>query len=427
MGCNFRAREDVKTDRPPLSGEEVPPTEPPERWAALVVLSIACLLGMTPWFSASAVLPRLVEIWDLSPSQGAWLTIAVQLGFVAGALASALLTLADVIPPRRLFLLGCLGAAAANALLLVAGGATTAIPLRFATGAFLAAVYPPAMKSMATWFRAGRGTAIGVLVGALTIGSATPHLVNGLGGEDWRVVVVTTSILTLLGGVVAEVAGSEGPFPFPRARFDPRMAGRVMADRGVRLASFGYFGHMWELYAMWSWFLVFSGDVLAFHEVADAGRRAAFATFAVIAVGAGGCWLGGRWGDRWGRTRTTILAMSVSGACALTIGAMVSFPPLLVLAIGLVWGVSVVADSAQFSTAVTEVADQRYVGTALTLQTAIGFTLTVATIWLVPLVRETVGWWGAFAILAPGPALGVLAMERLRRSPEATRIAGGRG
>lgn len=419
-----------------MSGERGPvavpertpgPIDPEGRWAALAVLSIACLLGMTPWFSASAVLPRLVEAWNLSASQAAWLTIAVQLGFVAGAVASAALTLADVIRPRRLFLLGCLGAAAANGLLLVADGAATAIPLRFATGAFLAAVYPPAMKSMATWFRAGRGTALGVLVGALTIGSATPHLVNGFGGGDWRVVVVTTSVLTLLGGAIAEGAGREGPFPFPRARFDPRMAGRVMADRGVRLASFGYFGHMWELYAMWSWFLVFYADVLAYHEVPGAERRAAFATFAVIAVGAIGCWLGGRWGDRWGRSRTTILAMGVSGTCALSIGALVAAPPLVVFAVGLLWGVAVVADSAQFSTAVTEVADQRYVGTALTLQTAIGFTLTVATIWLVPLVREAVGWWAAFAILAPGPALGVVAMERLRRSPEARRIAGGRG
>ena len=410
-----------------VSPVDDPTRDPPGRWAALAVLSIACLLGMTPWFSASAVLPRLVEAWNLSSSAAAWLTIAVQLGFVAGAVGSAVLTLADVVRPRRLFLLGCLGAAVANAGLLLATSAATAIPLRFATGAFLAGVYPPAMKSMSTWFRADRGTALGVLVGALTVGSAMPHLVNGFGGGEWRVVVVVTSVLTVTGGLIAEIAGEEGPFPFPRAKFDPRMAGRVMADRGVRLASFGYFGHMWELYAMWSWFLVFYADVLAFHEVAGAERKAAFATFAVIAAGAIGCWLGGRWGDRWGRSRTTIVAMTVSGACALSIGALVAAPPALVLGVGLLWGVAVVADSAQFSTAVTEVADQRYVGTALTLQTAIGFTLTVATIWLVPLVREAVGWWGAFAMLALGPAMGIAAMERLRRSPEAAKVAGGRG
>ncbi|MDX1624492.1 MAG: MFS transporter [Gemmatimonadota bacterium] len=402
-------------------------SDPSARWRALAVLAGAMVLAMTTWFSATAALPQLVERWDLSATASAWLTIAVQVGFVAGAFLSAALTISDVVPPRRLVLFGALGAAAANLGLLVAGGAASAIGLRFATGAFLAAVYPPAMKSMSTWFREERGTALGVLVGALTLGSAAPHLINGLGGVEWRIVVVATSILTVAGGLLAEVVGSEGPHPFPRATFDPRMAGRVMADRGVRLASFGYFGHMWELYAMWSWFLVFFGDVLARHAVVDAGRWAAYATFAVIGVGAAGCWVGGVMGDRWGRTRTTALAMAVSGTCAVTIGAMVEAAPILVLAVGLVWGTTVVADSAQFSTMVTEVADQRYVGTALTLQTAIGFTLTVATIWLVPLVREAAGWWGAFALLAPGPALGIAAMVRLKSAPEAGRIAGGRG
>jgi len=402
-------------------------TDPPGRWRALTILAVAMLLGMTTWFSASAVLPQLDEAWNLSRSAEAWLTIAVQVGFVAGALASAILTLSDVLPPRRLVLIGAVGSAAANLGLLFAGGPATAIPLRLATGAFLAGVYPPAMKSMSTWFREERGTALGVMVGALTVGSAGPHLVNGLGGVDWRVVIVATSVLTVAGGLVAEIAGREGPFPFPRARFDPRMAGRVFADRGVRLASFGYFGHMWELYAMWSWFLVFYREVLIHAGVADPRRGAAFATFAVIGIGGLGCWVGGRLGDQWGRTRTTSLAMAISGLCAVSIGALVGASPALVLAVGLVWGISVVADSAQFSTVVTEVADQRYVGTALTLQIAIGFTLTVATIWLVPFVRDVAGWWGAFAMLAPGPALGIWAMLRLKAAPEAAAIAGGRG
>ncbi len=403
--------------------------DPPGRWSALFVLASASLLGMTTWFSASAVLPQLAERWVLSPSAGAWLTIAVQLGFVVGALASAFLTLADLVRPRRLLLFGAIGAAGANAFLLVAGGPGAAILLRFVTGFFLAGVYPPALKSMATWFRQGRGLALGVLVGALTLGSAMPHLVKGWGGVDWRLVIVVTSILTAAGGVLAELAGREGPFPFPRAAFDPRQVGRVVADRGVRLASFGYFGHMWELYAMWTWFAAFYTAVLVSHGwvVLDAQRMAAFATFGVIGIGAVGCWLGGVLGDRWGRSRTTAVAMTVSGACALVIGGLMSMGPAVVLAVGLVWGFSVVADSAQFSTMVTEVADQRYVGTALTLQLAAGFVLTGATIWLVPLVRDAIGWWPAFALLAPGPALGVLAMLALKRAPEAAQIAGGRG
>lgn len=382
---------------------------------------------MTTWFSATAALPQLRETWRLSGSEAAWLTIAVQVGFVTGALTSAALTLSDILAPRRMILLGALGAATANAFLLLAEGPRTALPLRLATGFFLAGVYPPAMKSMATWFRAGRGTALGILVGALTLGSAAPHLINGLGGVDWRTVVVATTALTVIGGLLVVTAGAEGPWPFPRATFDPRQARLAFAERGVRLASLGYFGHMWELYAMWAWFVAFYAAVLAGHGAAAPLRGAAFATFAVIAVGAVGCWVGGVLGDRWGRTRTTALSMAISGTCALVIGHLVEAHPAIVLALGLVWGFWVVSDSAQFSTIVTEVADQRYVGTALTLQLAIGFLLTGVTIWLLPALVDRLGWGWAFAALAPGPALGVVAMLRLKAAPDVARIAGGRG
>ena len=293
-------------------------------------------------------------------------------------------------------------------------------------GLFLAGVYPPALKLMSTWFQRGRGTALGVLVGALTLGSASPHLVNGLGGLDWKTVVYATSALTLLGGLVARFAVGEGPFPFPRATFDPRQARLVFSNRGVRLASLGYFGHMWELYAVWAWFLVFFSDALRAHG-SSGGSTAAYSTFAVIAVGGLGCWVGGVLGDRWGRTRTTALAMAVSGSCALLIGLLFTVSAWLVLAVGLVWGFAVVTDSAQFSTIVTELADQSYVGTALAVQLALGFTLTVATIWLIPILENAFTWRWAFAFLAPGPALGVIAMLRLKAAPEAARIAGGRG
>jgi MFS family permease len=366
---------------------------------------------MSTWFSASAVLPQLRAEWDLSDTGAAWLTIAVQLGFVAGALTSSVLNLADIVPPRLVIFAGCLGAAAANALLLAAAGVGVALVLRFATGFFLAGVYPPALKLMSTWFRRGRGAALGILTGAIALGSASPHLVNGLGGLDWEFVVAVTSTLTLAGGLLALLAVTEGPFPFPRATFDPRQARRVLANRGVRLASLGYFGHMWELFAMWTWFLIFASDELFSGEAA-----AAYATFAVIGAGALGCWVGGLLGDRFGQAATTAALMAVSGTCALTIGFLAAGPIGLVLGVALVWGFTVVADSAQFSTVVTEQADQAYVGTALTLQLAIGFTLTVATIWLLPILESAVGWRYAFAFLAPGPALGVVAMMRLRSS-----------
>ena len=379
----------------------------PGRTRALALLAASLVLAMTTWFSASAVVPQLRDDWGLGDTGAAWLTIAVQLGFVAGALVSSVLNVADVVAPRLVILTGAAGAAGANVLLAAVSSAGPAIPLRFLTGFFLAGVYPPALKLMATWFRRGRGTALGILVGALTLGSATPHLVNALGGLDWRTVVHATSALTLAGGLLA-LAVRDGPYPFPQATFDPHQARRVFANRGVRLASLGYFGHMWELYAMWAWFVVF------YSTTVQSGAAAAYATFAVIAAGAVGCWAGGVLGDRIGRPETTALAMAVSGACALLIGLFLDAPAWVVLAIGLVWGFTVVADSAQFSTLVTEHADQAYVGTALTMQLAVGFTLTVATIWLMPFFADAVGWRWAFAFLAPGPALGVVAMLRLR-------------
>ncbi|GHC17099.1 MFS transporter [Aidingimonas halophila] len=393
--------------------------DPEGCWRGLAVLASAKLLAMTTWFSATAVVPQLEQHWQLGPGQSAWLTIAVQLGFVLGALGSALMSLSDRMSPRRLMLLGAAGAAAVNALLLVAEGFWPAIALRVVTGACLAAVYPPAMKAMATWFRFKRGTALGIMVGALTLGSAAPHLVNGLGGLDWRVVIIATSVLTLTGGLLAEFIGRDGPFPFPRAPFDPGKAWQAFTDRKVLLASLGYFGHMWELYAMWAWFSVFFTHVLATHDIADPGRWAAYATFAVIGIGAVGCLVGGLLGDRWGRAKATSLAMGLSGGCALIIGFLSGAPIALVLAVGLIWGFWVVADSAQFSTLVTEVADQSYVGTALTLQLAIGFTLTVPTLWLIPIVANALGWGAAFALLAIGPALGIAAMLGTREADRA--------
>ncbi len=396
------------------------------RRRALTLLSLTLVLSMTTWFSASAVIPQLRNAWLLSDTAAAWLTIAVQIGFVCGALVSSILNLSDIVSPRHVILGGSVGAAAANGLLLAAHSGGSGIPLRFATGFFLAGVYPPALKLMSTWFKRGRGIALGILVGALIIGNGMPHLVNGLGGLDWQVVIYATSALTLLGGTIAELGIREGPFPFPRATFDPRQAGRVFANRGVRLASFGYFGHMWELFAAYAWFLVFFSEHLL-SSGASVGASAAYATFAFFFVGGLGCWVGGILGDHWGRAKTTASMMAVSGSCCLVVGLLIDAPTWLLLLVSLVWGFTVVADSAQFSTIVTELAPQSYVGTALTLQLAVGFTITVATIWLIPFLEGAFGWRWAFAFLAPGPALGLVAMLRLKSSPEATRIAGGIG
>jgi MFS family permease len=385
------------------------------RWLALGTLSIALVMSMSTWFSASAVIPQLHEIWNLSTSSSAWLTIAVQLGFVCGALISSLINLSDIIPPRFVILGGSAGAAVANFLLAYAKGPTAGIALRFATGAFLAGVYPPAFKLISTWFRESRGLALGVLAAAIVVGNGIPHLVNGMGGLDWKVVINVTSGLTLLGGLVTGFGLRDGPYPFPTAKFNPRQAGLVFSNRGVRLAASGYVGHMWELFALYAWFSAFFTHVLTIRGI-PVGSSAAYATFALFAAGGLGCWLGGMLADRWGRARTTMLMMGISGTCALTIGLLVGSSPWLVLALAMIWGFAVVADSAQFSTLVTELADQEYVGTALALQLAAGFTVTVATIWLVPALETWIGWRWAFAFLAPGPLLGIWAMHLLRAS-----------
>jgi len=389
----------------------------------LAVLAVAMVLAMTTWFAAAAVIGELREEFDLTRTSGAWLTIAVQIGFVVGAVASAALNLADLVPSRRLVLVGALVAATANLTLLVAPTLPVAIAGRAATGAGLALVYPPALKAAAVWFLDRRGLALGVMVGALTVGSALPHLVAALGGIGWEATIVVTSVTTVAGGLVAEFVARDGPYPFRRGDFDVRRVLVVVRNRDLRLATLGYFGHMWELYAMWSWFAVFYSDALERRGFDNATQVASVVTFAVIGVGGLGSIAGGLVSDRWGREVAAGSALTVSGAVAVFIGFVIDAHPVLIAAAGLVWGFAVVADSAQFSTIVSERADEASVGTALTTQLASGFVLTVFTIFLVPVVEEAYGWGWAFLLLAPGPALGAWAMYRLRAPDRRSAIA----
>ena len=401
----------------------------PPRYRQLALLALIGLFALSLWFSASAVVLELREAWGLDDSGASWLTTTVQLGFVTGAVVSAVLTLSDVWDPRRLIAVSALiGAATTAAIAAFVDSLGPALVLRFLTGCALAGVYPPGMKILAGWFRSGRGMAIGVFIGSLSAGSAMPHLLRPLGGiGTWQPVLLMASGLAVVAAVIAAVGLRTGPYQAPAAPFDPRAVRRIFGDRATMLANAGYFGHMWELYAMWTWIPAF----LAASFAADASTTtiptlASFLAFGAIAAGALGSTAAGLFADRLGRTVVTIWSMVVSGACCLAIGPLFGGPALPLVVVSLVWGFAVIADSAQFSACVSELTEPEYVGTALTLQTALGFLLSVATIRLLPVWEASLGWEWAFAPLAIGPALGTWSMLALRRRPEASRIAAGR-
>jgi MFS family permease len=395
------------------------------RWRMLGWICLAELGALSLWFSATAVVPALRTAWMSSGAQ-AWLSMAVTLGFVVGTVASAALTLTDFVGARWLFVLTAIGGALVNAALLVV---IESLPLvlacRFLTGLAMAGTYPPAMKLAASWFVADRGLAVGSLVGALTLGGAAPHLINFAGGLAWPPVIAGTSLAALGAAVVMATLVQDGPHVLARAPFNPGCLGELVRSRGVVLASLGYFGHMWELYAMWTWIGLYLLEAFTRAGLPAAPRLGALATAAVIGMGGLSCVAAGFLADRIGRTATTMLAMLGSGTCAIVVGLAFDRPAFLVT-VALVWGFTVVADSAQFSAAITELAPPAYVGTALSFQTSLGFLLTLVSTWLVPRAVEAWGWPWAFAFLAPGPFLGTLAMGALRRLPESARLAGGR-
>ncbi len=392
----------------------------------MVAIAGSQLLVLTLWFSASAVAPQLETEWGLTPGEATGLTLAVQIGFVVGALLSGLLSIADVFPARRLFVVTGVAGATFNAALLLLGPGDTALAfsLRLLTGVALAGVYPSGLKVMAGWFNRGRGMALGVLVGALTVGSATPHLIRGI-GFGWEGVIAGASILALVGTAVLGVFVADGPFETAPSQFSWRQIGAVARNEGVRLSTYGYLGHQWELYAMWTWTAAFlSASAL------DAGGSDGWvstATFAIIAIGGIGAWIAGILADKRGRTLVAGGSMAISGTCALLTPLVFGLTPWVVVPVFLVWGATVVSDSAQFSAMVTETADASYRGTALTLQTAVGFLLTLITIRGIPLLAEAWGWRWAFPVLAIGPAFGIAAMVRLKRSVHSTKLAGGLG
>jgi MFS family permease len=392
------------------------------------LIALVLVLAMAVWFSASAVVPALASRWHLSAGAAAWLTAPVQAGFVLGAVVSAVLGLADRMRPHLLVGGSAASAAACTLVMaLFAAGPLAAVPLRFATGAFLAGVYPVGMKLMASWSRpAGRALAMGVLIGSLALGSALPHLIDGLWRLNWRAVLAVAAASAFCAAIIAGALVRPGPqFPSGGRAERPRYALAMFADRGPRLVNLGYFGHMWELYALWTWLPTFLAvsrtTTTGLPASASPGQSSIDAFLAIGVAGLAGCLLGGWAADRLGRTVTAAAALTLSGACCLLSPLFFTTGRLLLLAFAVVWGAAVIADSGVFSTLLSELADRRYVGTALTAQTAIGFLLTIVTIQLIPLLASVTGWRYAFVALAAGPMSALPAMttlsRRMRRHP----------
>jgi MFS family permease len=399
----------------------------PRKWRTIPLICLSQVLVLALWFSTTAVVPSLQKERVLTSFHVSLLTSSVQIGFVLGTLISGTLGLADRLNLRHFFMGAAAVAAAANAFILTLDPGSWGIPaLRLVVGICMAGVYPVGMKMAASWAENDMGLLVALLVGALTLGSASPHFLNGIGGLNWRTTVALASLSAAVGAGLISFARI-GPRLAKAPRFRAELALKAWTTRSLRLANFGYFGHMWELYAMWTWIGVF---LQASFEMTMSAERAftlsKLATFAVIASGAAGCVIAGWLADRWGRTTVAMIAMLFSGACSVFVGFFFGGNPAILVALCILWGITVVADSAQFSASTAELSEPSLVGTMLTIQTSIGFLLTLVTIHLIPHLVQAFSWKYAFAVLGIGPLLGVVAMARLRGMKEAAALAGGR-
>lgn len=387
---------------------------PSMKWSALAWISICELFSLSLWFSATAVVYPLLTRWQLVGMSTSWITISLQVGFICGCLLSSILGLSDKYAARTLFYLSSFAGALVNVLLIFTHSASIGLTVRFLTGIAMAGVYPTAVKLVSERYQAYRGLSIGILVGALTLGSALPHFILSLASSiPWQTVIGLSSMLTVLSGFAMKfivkdvsVASFNKPVSLNRSSSEPARIREVITNRGVMWSNLGYFGHMWELYAMRTWIPIF----LATSHPSSTAANARWSFLIIGVSGAVGSLFGGMISDRIGRHRLTIWAMAVSGLCALTIGLSYQKWFAVTIVIAMVWGISVIADSAQFSASIADFAHKQYLGTALTFQMCVGFFITNFSIYLLPVIVRDFTWHFAFMILAIGPIVGIIAM-----------------